>query len=185
MYQLTKLLGVAVAVASLSAFTNPLESGVKVGESVSAFEPFHVTGPDKDTNTCPVCKYGATPAAQIWVNGDNLENVGKLAKNLEARISQAGVKRFRTFFVFLDPSMKGQLPKLAEKYGLHNVALTYVKGADDEATKTYGINTSANVKNTVMVYANREVVANMINLKGDEKGLLALNHAVDKALQSR
>lgn len=179
---LAKYFGAALAVAAMAGFANPLESGVKVGESVSAFEPFHVTGPDKGTNTCPVCKYGATPAAQIWVNGDDLDNVGKLAKNLEARIEKAGSKKLKTFFVFLDPSVESKLPSMAEKLGLKYVALTYVKGPEDEATKTYGINTSSEVKNTVMVYSKRQVLANIVNLKADEKGLKELDSAIDKAL---
>ena len=179
---LVKFLSVGVAVASICAFTNPLESGVKVGESVSAFEPFHVTGPDKGTNTCPVCKYGVTPAAQIWVNGDDLSNVAKLAKNLEARIDKAGTRKLKTFFVFLDPKVKDQLPGLAAKYNLKNVAFTYVQGPSDEAAKTYEINTSSAVKNTVMVYSKRQVVANMVNLKADPSGLKQLNAAIDQAL---
>ncbi|MCS7192677.1 MAG: hypothetical protein NZ937_06840 [Armatimonadetes bacterium] len=30
------------------------DTGLKVGDSVPAYNPIHVAGPDKGTNTCPV-----------------------------------------------------------------------------------------------------------------------------------
>lgn len=30
-----------------------VDSGIKVGDMVPAFDPMHVAGPDKGTNTCP------------------------------------------------------------------------------------------------------------------------------------
>ncbi|MFA0730777.1 MAG: hypothetical protein LKKZDAJK_001731 [Candidatus Fervidibacter sp.] len=30
------------------------DTGLKVGDSVPAYNPVHVAGPDKGTNTCPV-----------------------------------------------------------------------------------------------------------------------------------
>lgn len=30
-----------------------VESGITVGNSVTAFDPYHVAGPDKGTTTCP------------------------------------------------------------------------------------------------------------------------------------
>lgn len=33
-------------------------SGLQIGEDQPSFTPFHAWGPDKGTNTCPVCKYG-------------------------------------------------------------------------------------------------------------------------------
>ncbi len=32
----------------------PPDTGLKVGDSVPAYNPIHVAGPDKGTNTCPV-----------------------------------------------------------------------------------------------------------------------------------
>lgn len=31
-----------------------LQSGLELGKTLPAFNPIHVTGPDKGTNTCPV-----------------------------------------------------------------------------------------------------------------------------------
>lgn len=45
---ITTLLGVVAA----SAFIGPT-SGLKAGEWVTPFHPYHVTGPDKGTDACP------------------------------------------------------------------------------------------------------------------------------------
>ena len=90
MNSLTKglaLAALAVPALALTVF-HGVESGVKAGGSVSAFEPYHVTGVDRGTNTCPVCKYGAEPAAQVWVNADDSKNVASIARALEAAIAK-------------------------------------------------------------------------------------------------
>ncbi len=44
------LLGAAALVAS---FTVAPDSGLSVGEMVTPFHPWHVTGPNKGTDACP------------------------------------------------------------------------------------------------------------------------------------
>ena len=154
---------------------------------VSAFEPSHVTGPDAGTKTCPVCKYGKTPAVQVWVNGDKPENVSKIADALEAAIKMEGSDKLKGFIIFVKPTsmnddaLQGQLKMVAEKCKLSNVALTYVSGPKSEFVGQYKINTSAEVKNTVIVYHDMKVNANFVNLKGDEKGLKSLKSAMMQA----
>lgn len=189
MNKLTKYsLGVLVALP-LFAFAagGALKSGLQSGEMVSAFEPAHVTGPDAGTKTCPVCKYGKTPAVQVWVNGDKPENVSKIADALEAAIKMEGSDKLKGFIIFIKPksmtedALKGQLKMVADKCHLSNVALTYVDGPKSEFVGQYKINTSADVKNTVIVYHDMKVNANFVNLKGDEKGLKSLKGAMMQA----
>ena len=169
------------------ALAGGVTSGVKVGGNLAAFEPTHVSGPDKGTETCPVCKYGMQPAAQVWVNTDDLDNVGKIAATLEGEIAKYGAPKFRAFVVFIPrgdaKDLSAKLAKLATDYKLKNVALTYVKGPKDEPITNYEINTSADTKNTVLVYKDRKVTANMVNLKADKEGLAALVHAIDKTVK--
>ncbi|MER3500057.1 MAG: hypothetical protein IMHGJWDQ_002097 [Candidatus Fervidibacter sp.] len=40
--------------AQENAKEQPPETGLKVGDAVPAYNPIHVAGPDKGTNTCPV-----------------------------------------------------------------------------------------------------------------------------------
>lgn len=164
-----------------------LKSGLQSGEMVSAFTPSHVTGPDAGTTTCPVCKYGKTPAVQVWVNGDSPENVSKIAASLEAAIKMEGTNKLKGFLIFIKPAsmtdeaIQGQLKMVAEKYRLTNVALTYVDGRKSEFVGQYKINPSADVKNTIIVYHDMKVSANFVNLKGDEKGLKSLKGAMMQA----
>lgn len=174
----------AVLLPTLALSLGVVESGLKVGNEVPAFEPKHVTGPDKDTETCPVCKYGMTPAVQVWVNNDSAENIGKLAKTLEGEIAKLGTRKFKTFFIF-QANRKAELAPLAAKLGLKNVALAYVPSFKGDAAKEYAINPSTEVKNTVIVYSNREVVKNYVNLSADEAGLNSLTSAVQLAVKKR
>lgn len=175
------------AVATLALATSAAKSGLQPGEMVSAFEPTHVTGPDANSTTCPVCKYGATPAVQLWINGDTSGNVAGIAKELEAAIKMQGADKLKAFVIFIKPegvsakSFSDQLAETASKNGLKNVALTYVDGARGAGVEAYKINLSADVKNTIMVYHDRKVSANFVNLKADENGLNGLKSAMMNA----
>ncbi len=189
MNNLTKLsLGALVALPLLAlAAGGALKSGLQTGEMVSAFEPSHVTGPDAGTKTCPVCKYGKTPAVQVWVNGDKPENVSKIADTLEAAIKMEGSDKLKGFIIFIKPksmsdeAIQGQLKMVADKCHLSNVALAYVDGPKSEFVGQYKINTASDVKNTVIVYHDMKVNANFVNLKGDEKGIKSLKGAMMQA----
>lgn len=180
-----KLVGVTVAASALalSAFAFAPESGLKVGEMVSAFHPKHVSGPHKGTDACPPCTYGNRPQVQVWVNGDNPENVAKIAKRLNAAVNAKKSKELKAFVIVLTDSDKVNETKLAietiaGKTNANDVAMAYLpKG--DEAVKAYKVSTASDVKNTVFVYRNRKVDAKMVNLKADEKGLQALDAAVE------
>ena len=189
MNKLSKLsLGALVALPLLAlAAGGALKSGLQTGEMVSAFEPSHVTGPDAGTKTCPVCKYGKTPAVQVWVNGDKPENVSKIADTLEAAIKMEGSDKLKGFIIFIKPksmsdeAIQGQLKMVADKCHLSNVALAYVDGPKSEFVGQYKINTASDVKNTVIVYHDMKVNANFVNLKGDEKGIKSLKGAMMQA----
>ena len=98
-----------------------------------------------------------------------------------------GPDKLKGFIIFIKrksmtvESIREQLKMVAEKCKLTNVALTYVDGPKSEYVGQYKINTSADVKNTVIVYHDMKVDANFVNLKGDEKGLKSLNGAMMQA----
>lgn len=50
--------GLALMVSALVVWAQqqeqPPETGLKVGDPVPAYNPVHVAGPDKGTDTCPV-----------------------------------------------------------------------------------------------------------------------------------
>src|SRR5205085_11032276 len=96
-------------------------SGLKAGEAVSPFEPTHVSGPLKGTNSCPPCTYGILPQVQVWVNADNPENVEAIAKLLNDESASKKAAKLQTFLIFVtdgkDASLKERLEKLGQKAG--------------------------------------------------------------------
>lgn len=165
--------------------TAPLASGIDRGGMLPAYHPVHVAGPDRDTKTCPVCKYGARPAVQVWVNTDDLKNVAGIVASLETAVAahkDRELKAFVTFFNHRGQSteeFEQSLRQMAEKHGVKNVAIAYLPGGPkDPAVKGHKINTDEAVRNTVFVYRDRKVAARFVNLTADEKGLEQLQAAI-------
>lgn len=181
-------LGFVIAIVPVVAGPEKLSSGVEIGASLPAYNPQHVTGPDKDTNTCPVCKYPRNPSVQAWIHTDDEKNVKALVKELEKIAKANPDAKFKPFVVFVNGNRESgevlgtRLREMGKKLGLEHVALTYLPGPDHHAVKGYGINTDPAVKNTIFVYKNRTVAAKFVNLKADEKGLAQLREAVSKVL---
>lgn len=181
------LVATAIAAPALRA----AESGLKPGGTVSAFEPIHVTGPDKGTTTCPVCKYGAEAAAQVWISPkESDDNVVALAKSLDGAIAKNGLTKFRAFFVFLpsgesDSAMAKKLSAIAAKAGTSKVAFTYLNGTNKDAIEDYKVNTSSQIRNTIMVYANRAVIANYVNAQATSETLAKIQDSVKEAIAAR
>lgn len=182
--------GAVLIAATVVALASPatLHSGVDKGAMLPAYSPRHVTGEDRDTSTCPVCKYPFRPAVQAWVNTDDAKNVTALVTALE-RVTRANAdKKLKAFVVFVPSGKQSadalakRLARLGEKGKLRNVALTYVSGPDDPALKGYGINTDARVRNTIFVYRDRKVSDKFVNLVADREGIDALTAAIRRVL---
>src|SRR5688572_16022740 len=60
-----------------------LTSGPDIGKDCPAFDPRHVSGPDKGTTACPMCKYGYQQGVMIWMNTDSWDNISTLMVALE------------------------------------------------------------------------------------------------------
>jgi len=187
---ITGFVAIAIVGVGLTLLAGPEtpRSGVEKGSILPAYNPTHVTGPDKGTATCPVCKYPRNPAVQVWVHTDDEKNVTAIAKELENIARSHSEAKFKPFVVFVNAkredgeALGARLQELGTRLGLEHVALAYLPGPDHPAVKGYGINTDPSVKNTVFVYKNRTVEAKFVNLKGDQKGLTALRQAVNKVL---
>jgi protocatechuate 3,4-dioxygenase beta subunit len=173
---LTGLLAVAVGAI---AFAAPLSSGPSVGDAVNPFNPTHVTGPDKGTKTCPVCKYGAVPAVQVWVNGDSIKNIEPIAKVLNDRAASGNFKAFVVFLIDAKNSdaFSKKLTEVAQKHNLNSVSLTWLDKSSASVSQ-YKVNTDSKVKNTVLVYKDRKVTSKFVNLEANKNGMKELNAAV-------
>ena len=181
MKKATVLFAMAAALAAIAA--TPANSGLKVGEMVSAFHPQHVSGPHKGTDACPPCTDGNRPQVQVWVNADDAANVTEIARLLnENTISKKGAK-LKTFVIFLtDPSKTKETAKMIEgvaaKTQFNDVCMAYLP-KNNEAVGAYKVSTDASVKNTVFVYRDRTVQSKFVNLKADKAGLGELQSAIN------
>jgi protocatechuate 3,4-dioxygenase, beta subunit len=171
----------AIAVNKTDEPAKGVDSGLRVGEMAPAYDPTHVAGPDKGTETCPVCKYGKRPAVQAWINGDDPENMKGLAEAMHDAVVKHSGKEFKAFIVVVadKPSAGRDLQKWAETLPFQDVAVTFLPKNSD-AIEQYKINLDSAVKNTVFVYRDRKIDSKFVNLKADDKGKQELLAAIDK-----
>jgi protocatechuate 3,4-dioxygenase beta subunit len=138
-----------------------------------------------------MCKYGKLQGVLLWVNSDDLGNVGKIASRLEQEIRELGPKRVRVFMIYMNPDRKPRpelealLSSWAADASLKHVAVTYVPSPTDEKSSVlYRINPDPRVKNTVFVYRKRRIVDKFVNLHADDDSLARLVRSVESAAAS-
>lgn len=178
------LIGIAIiglaSFALIGARGGGANSGLQPGEFAPAFDPTHVSGPDAGTSTCPVCKYGARPAVQVWLSPEAKADAPKFAEALEAAVTTHKDKDMKAFVVMM--TMCDGCVNAAKNIGKadknKHVAITYLP-TTDQGVKGYKINTSKEVKNTVMVYKDRKISQTFVNLTPDKEGIAKLNKAID------
>ena len=185
MMNLKNLLICAVAIAAAPVFA--AESGLKPGESITPFHPTHIAGPLADSTKCFPCTYQAYPQVQVWVHGDDMKNVVSIAESLSKAISGHASKKFKAMIVLLVDPAQAEATKAAALEAMQGRKVEGVAVAvlphNDKAVAAYKINTSKDVRNTVFVYRDWKVAQTMVNLKADEKGLTALNQAIESVVK--
>ena len=174
-------------VAAAALGPKDLASGPAIGSEAPAFDPQHVTGPDKGSHTCPMCKYGFLTGALIWVNTEDLATVAPIAARLERAITEKGAAHVRAFVIYMNPTgapakeVESRLAAFAREAALSQVAVAYVPGPTDGKTSAlYAINPDPRVKNTVLVYRKRRVRDKFINLGSDGASLERLMTSLEK-----
>lgn len=178
------LTGIAMGVFALSAFA-ALTSGLGKGEQVVPFHPDHISGPLANTSNCFPCTFQNRPQTQVWVNGDSLENVAKIAQTLDAAMAKYSKNEFKAMIVFLATpakvaETKANLKAHLAKTNFKNIDVA-VLATNHEAVGDYKINLKA--KNTVFVYRNWKVANKMVDLKADQAGLASLDAAISQIVK--
>ncbi|MEO5889779.1 MAG: hypothetical protein ABIQ31_05970 [Ferruginibacter sp.] len=169
-----------------------IQSGLAIGSNCPAFEPFHLSGPDKGKSVCPMCKYGYGKGVMIWFNHANLDQLKNFAVKLENEMEHRGEKEFRVFLIYMNPFYKendatgskilqGKLARWCEENGLKKVAFVWVPSpVDEESCGIYKINKQA--KNTVLVYKKRTVVANLADIDYDDEAMHTILEKIDSPI---
>ena len=125
------------------------------------------------------------PQIQVWINNDDPANVEKLVKTLNDAMISNKDKRLKAFFIFVDDSGSKIEPKLtaiAEKTKSEAVCLAYLS-SKDHGVRAYKVKVDPEVKNTIMLYRNKTIISNHVNVVADEKGLATLSAAVSDLLK--
>jgi hypothetical protein len=174
----------AVGFAALAAAAPT--SGLKAGEGIAAFHPTHLVGPLANSEKCFPCTFQNRPQVQVWVNGDSMDNVVKIAKNLEKAVEANKSKEFKAMIVMLAPKaqwsgMKPKITKMAADNGIKNVAIAMLEPTA-EAVSDYKVNTGKDVKNTVFFYKNWKVTKTHVNLVADDAGVKAMKASLNTIL---
>ncbi len=184
--------GAIIAAAGLAiskAKPQEVTSGVKVGGILGSFRPRHATGADRGANVCPMCQYPNDPAVQVWVNGDDENNVAAIAGFLEKSLVTHKARKLKAFLVFYnygdntEVQLRRHLEVMASRNHLTRTALTFLPSSDSNAFRDNEIAVDPAVKNTVFVYKASKVTAKFVNLTANPRGLGALDTAVTALLK--
>lgn len=159
-----------------------LQSGLSIGENLPAFDPKHISGPDKNKTKCPMCAYGYGQGILMFWNSENLTGLWPLLKKLDNEISVNGFNKIRVFAVYTNPGKENlqmaesKLKKEVILNGINNCAVCFVQSLNkDEYIKDFALNNSSQIENTVFIYRKRKVIDKFINYNaGDIKPLTKL-----------
>ncbi len=162
------------------------QSGLFIGEDQPSFMPFHAFGPDKGTQTCPVCKYGRYHGI-IYFVGNNQDWAG--IKSWLQFLEQESEKRrkyLKVYFVYgNDENYQGkerraQLENLGTELKLKNTALTFVPSFSDKTTEAHLNKINPDAENTFIIYRHRRIVDKYIDLQPTAENFRMITHSLDR-----
>jgi protocatechuate 3,4-dioxygenase beta subunit len=161
-------------------------SGLNIGEDQPSFTPFHASGPDKGTKTCPVCKYGRYHGIIYFVgNHPNWDDIKKWLTFLE----EESVKRrkyLKVYFVYGNDhsynreERKNHLVNLGKELHIQNTALTFVPSFSDPETEANLNKINPDVENTFIIYKHRNIVDKFINLEPSSENFKLIINSMDR-----
>lgn len=163
-----------------------IQSGLNIGEDQPSFIPYHAFGPDKGTQTCPVCKYGRYHGIIYFVgNSPDWTEIKNWLKFLEQE-SERRKKYLKVYFVYGNDKnynkneRKKQLEKLGSELNLKNTALTIVPSFSNKETEADLNKINPKVENTFIIYKHRSIVDKYIDLKPTDENFRLLSNSLDK-----
>lgn len=162
------------------------QSGLNIGEDQPSFMPFHAFGPDKGTQTCPVCKYGRYHGIVYFV-GNNPDWVEiKTWLQLLEQESEKRKQYLKVYFVYGNNKNYNkqerliQFEKLGKELNLKNTALTFVPSFSDKKSEIYLNKINPDTENTFIIYKHRTIVDKYVNLKPTTENFKIISSSLDK-----
>lgn len=161
-------------------------SGLNIGEDQPSFMPFHAFGPDKGTQTCPVCKYGRFHGI-IYFTGNNTDwsEVKNWLQFLEKE-SEKRKRYLKVYFVYGSDKKYNQsnrqqlLEELGKELTIRYTALTFVPSFSDQPTEAYKNKINPEAGNTFIIYKHRSIVDKYVNLPPTAENFRLIAGALDK-----
>ncbi|MBL8087730.1 MAG: hypothetical protein JNM85_06625 [Chthonomonas sp.] len=170
----------ATVLVSLMLTGVPKEVGLKVGDTMTAFDPYHVSGPTAGTYTCPVCEYINLPMVQMWVSGGTPEDIAPVARLLDKAVGKYAAKELHTFVIrTVTPQNRDDvaqsLQAFAQLQNLNRVALTVLPTTDHGVSdhKFTG-------KSIIYVYVRRKITAKFVDFVPTQANLSRLSQEIAK-----
>ena len=155
------------------SLNRPISSGQEIGEDFHSITPQHVWGNDKNTKTCPVCRYGRYFGIMYFINQLQQPETEKWLLFFE-QLSQKWGVQLKVYLIFGNAQNYGisqtkkELDKLGKKLNLKHIALTYVPHFNDKASDIYKAKINPEAENTIMLYKNRSIINKYINLDANQ-----------------
>ncbi len=163
-----------------------IESGLSIGEDQPSFIPYHVFGPDKNTTTCPVCKYGRYHGIIFFSEFPNPDDDLIKWINFFENESILRNKQLKAYIVFNTNSDKSDLKpnenieNIGKELKLKYTALTIVPSWNDQKTEIFLNKINPKAKNTIVIYKHRSIVDKFINLDPSEESFSKIKFSLDK-----
>ncbi len=165
-----------------------LVSGRNIGEDVISFTPYHAWGPDKDTKTCPICKYGWYQGILYFVgNEPDWKEIKRWLLFLEAE-SLKRPEHLKVYFVYgntagFDPSKRTrELALIGQELGLQKVALTFVPSFSDKDSDIYLNKINQEVNSTMIIYKRARMIDKFINLPPGQGNFDLISKRLDETI---
>ena len=112
-----------------------------------------------------------------------------LASALEQRVKAHSDKELKAFIVFMNPTRKNeqglssQAAQVARLAKTQNIGVAYLADPANPSISEYQMNPDRKVRNTVLVYRNKQVASKFVNFQANAAGLAALDAALKGVLR--
>lgn len=152
---------------------NPLTPGLKVGESVSSFEPYWVSGPYAGTSQCPVCEYGLLPMVIVWSHLKDPKKLQPILKVVNDAVSEDATNKRKAIMVDVnaesrDQSSQATLKGYAEGWNLPKVFFMSRVGSKKASLEDFKLTPIDKWETIVYVVKDRAVSAKFVDPKVDD-----------------
>jgi hypothetical protein len=159
-------LTLAAGLLAVSAFAANIQSGLKPGADLPAFQVADITGPNKGRQLCYRCQFGGNPVMAAFIKGSPTEAAPLLAA-MQGVYDANKAKNLKSFVVFMGgPELAPAVKKLAAEKGISIPLTVLPQGTKAADVAQYQINPEA--ANTILLWNKGEVHSNFVNVKPAE-----------------